>query len=134
MSKKDIIIELELGARPSVREIEVVNILVINKIPKKQVVFLCPNRTKDAKTPDITIDGSPWEIKSIEKLGKYTLDHAERAGLRQADNLIFDLRALPLPLEKKATNEIQREYLKRKNWRGLIVIVRYDGQCLTFTK
>lgn len=132
MSK--IIIEKELGALPIVTEMEVVDILVANKIPRRHVLFLRPNRTKGAKTPDITIDGVPWEIKSIDKLGKYTLDHAERAGLKQADNLIFDLRRLALSIEKKATKEIEREYMKRKNWRGLIIIVRYDGECLTFTK
>ena len=132
MSK--ITIELELGARPSEREIEVVNILVTNKIPKRQVVFLRPNRTKGAKTPDITIDGLPWEIKSIEKLGKYTLDHAERAGLRQADNLIFDLRQLKISLQEKTIREIQKEYLKRKTWKGLVVIIQPDDKCLTFSK
>ena len=132
MSK--ITIELELGARPSEREIEGVNILVTNKIPKRQVVFLRPNRTKGAKTPDITIDGLPWEIKSIEKLGKYTLDHAERAGLRQADNLIFDLRQLKISLQEKTIREIQKEYLKRKTWKGLVVIIRPDDKCLTFSK
>lgn len=119
---------------PTTAEIEVVDILVANNIPKRHVLFLKPNRTKGAKTPDLQIDGVAWEIKSIEKLGKYTLDHAERAGLRQADNLIFDLRMLALPLEKKATRAIHQEYLKRKNWKGLIVIVRLDGECLTFHK
>lgn len=129
-----VIIELELGARPNQQEIEVVNILVMNNIPKTSVKFLKPNRTKGRRTPDLLIDDMPWEIKSIEKLGKYTLDHAERAGLRQADNLIFDLRALSLPLEKKATNEIQREYLKRKNWKGLVIVLRLDAKCLIFKK
>ncbi len=128
------LIEKEWGAVPSTTEIEVVDILVANNIPKERIVFLRPNRAKGSKTPDIQIDGVYWEIKSIERLGKYTLDHAERAGLKQADNLIFDLRALSLPLEKKATNEIHREYLKRKNWKGLIVIVRFDGGCLIFNK
>ena len=131
---KKVIIEKEWGAIPSTTEIEVVDILVAHNIPKKRIVFLKPDRTRGAKTPDLQIDDAYWEIKSIEKLGKYTLDHAERAGLKQADNLIFDLRALSLPLEKKATNDIHREYLKRKNWKGLIVIVRLDGECLIFEK
>jgi len=130
----NITIKLELGARPSEREIEVVNILVINKIPRKQVVFLCPNRTKGAKTPDITIDGEPWEIKSIEKLGKYTLDHAERAGLRQADNLIFDFRKLSEPLENKVIKKVRSDFDRTKSWKGLVVIVRFNGECLTFRK
>jgi len=129
-----VVIEKEWGAVPSTTEIEVVDILVANKIAKQRIVFLKPNRVKGSKTPDLQIDDTYWEIKSIEKLGKYTLDHAERAGLKQADNLVFDLRRLSLALEKKATDEIYQEYLTRKNWKGLIVIVRFDGKCLTFSK
>lgn len=131
---KKVLIEKEWGAVPSTAEIEVVDILVAHAIAKERIVFLNPSRAKGSKTPDLQIDDAFWEIKSVEKLGKYTLDHAERAGLRQADNLIFDLRSLSLPLERKATNEIQREYLKRRGWRGLIVIVRFDGECLIFKK
>ncbi len=130
-----VLIEREFGARPSIVEMEVVDILVLHKIPKKSVLFLKPNRTKGSSTPDLLIDGVDyWEIKSIEKLGKYTLDHAERAGLKQAPNLVFDLRKLPVTLEKKATTEIEREYRKRKDWKGLVIIVRYDGKCLIFKK
>ena len=114
---------------------EVVDILVLHKIPKKSVMFLKPNRTKGSSTPDLLIDGVDfWEIKSIEKLGKYTLDHAERAGLKQAPNLVFDLRKLTVALEKKATTEIEREYRKRKDWKGLVIIVRYDEKVLIFKK
>lgn len=119
---------------PSVAEMEVVDILVLNKIPRKSIKFLKPNRAKGSKTPDLLIDGIFWEIKSIEKLGKYTLDHAERAGLKQADNLIFDFRRLTIALEKRATLEIEREFRRRRDWRGLIIIVRYDGRCLLFEK
>ncbi len=113
---------------------EVVDILVINNVPKQHVTFLKPSRVKGSKTADLLIDANYWEIKSIDKLGKYTLDHAERSGLKQADNLIFDLRKLSVPLEKKAARDIEREYRRRKNWKGLIVIVRFDGKCLTFSK
>jgi len=132
--KSTVLIVKEIGAVPSVAEIEVVDILVLCKIPKKSVKFLKPNRNKGSKTPDLQIDVAFWEIKSIERLGKYTLDHAERAGLKQADNLIFDLRKLTIALEKKATLEIEREFRKRKDWKGLMVIVRYDGKCLLFEK
>jgi hypothetical protein len=130
----DVVIEKELGAIPSASEIEIVDILVLNKIPKRRIIFLRPNRTKGSKTPDLRIDDLFWEIKSIERLGRYTLDHAERAGLRQADNLIFDLRKLPIPLERKATKDIEREFLRRTRWRGLIIVVRFGGECLLFKK
>lgn len=131
---KRVVIEKEWGAIPSTTEMEVVDILVTHSIAKRRIVFLRPSRTKGVRTPDLQIDDVFWEIKSIRKLGRYTLDHAERAGLRQADNLIFDLRALSQTLEKKATKEIHREYLKRKSWKGLILVVRSDGECLTFHK
>lgn len=135
MGKKQIRPELEAGARPNATEIEVVEILISEGIVKKCVMFLKPSRIKDDHTPDILMDEKVlWEIKSLEKFGKYTLEHALRQGLRQADNLIIDLRRLSIPLEKKATSKIKEEYLKRKNWKGLIVIVRYDGKCLTFSK
>lgn len=131
---KKVLIEKELGAMPSIIEMEVVDILVLNKIPKKSVKFLKPNRTKGSKTPDLLIDGVFWEIKSLEKLGKYTLEHTLRAGLKQADNLVVDLRKLTIVLEKKVTITIEKEFLKRKEWRGLVIIVRPDEKCLTFKK
>ncbi|MDR0979948.1 MAG: hypothetical protein LBM12_02225 [Candidatus Nomurabacteria bacterium] len=132
MSK--VVIEKELGAIPSKAEMEVVDILVLNNIVKKSVKFLKPNRVKGSKTPDLLMDGNYWEIKSIEKLGKYTLAHAERTGLEQADNLIFDLRKLAIKLEDKAAREIQKEFEKRKGWRGLLMIVRPGDKVLTFQK
>ena len=134
MVKPKVLIEKELGALPSVSEMEVVDILVINKIPKFSVKFLKPVRVKGQRTPDILIDSEPWEIKSIEKLGKYTLDHAERAGLKQADNLIFDFRKLREEQENKVIKKIKSDFERTKSWRGLVVIVRFNGQCLTFHK
>ena len=129
-----VLIEKELGARPSESEMEVVDILVINKIPKRHIKFLKPNRTKGSKTPDLLIDDVYWEIKSIDRLGKYTLDHAERAGLKQADNLIIDLRKLSEVLENKAINKVEKDFRMTKSWKGLVVVVRFNGECLTFEK
>jgi hypothetical protein len=129
-----VIIEKELGAIPSATEMEVVDIIVLNKIAKKHVKFLKPSRTKGAKTPDLLMDGAFWEIKSIEKLGKYTLDHAERTGLKQADNLIFDLRKLAVNLENKAISHLKKNFEIARTWRGLVIIIRSDEKCLTFHK
>jgi hypothetical protein len=56
MTKKDIIIELEIGARPSAAEIEVVEVLIAHGAAKESIKFLKPNRTKGAKTPDILME------------------------------------------------------------------------------
>ncbi len=133
-----ILIEREFGAMPSATEMEVVDILIVNKVPKKSVKFLKPNRMKGSCTPDLLIDGTDlWEIKSIEKLGKYTIEHALRTGLKQVGDggsLVLDLRKLSVALEKKAARTIESEFLKRKSWKGLVIIVRYDGKVLIFKK
>lgn len=136
--KNAILIEREFGAMPSITEMEVVDILIVNKIPKKTVKFLKPNRVKGSSTPDLLIDGTDlWEIKSIEKLGKYTIEHALRTGLKQVGDggsLVLDLRKLSVALEKKAAKTIENEFLKRKSWKSLVIIVRYDGKVLIFKK
>lgn len=134
MGKQKVVIEIELGARPSVAEMEVVDILVLNNIPKNHVTFLKPGRVKGTKTPDLLIDDMRWEIKSIEKVGKYTLDHALRSGLKQADNLVVDLRKLNETLENKVLTKLEKEFHLTKGWHGLIVVVRFNGRCLTFKK
>lgn len=129
-----ITIEKEVGALPSVSEMEIVDILVTSKIPNQRVVFLKPSRAKGSKTPDLLIDDLYWEIKSVERLGKYTLDHALRAGLRQSENLIIDLRKLNKAFETKALTKVEKEFNITRGWRGLIVVVRSGGDCLTFKK
>ena len=129
-----ITIELEIGARPSATELEVVEVLIAHGVAKESVKFLKPSRTKGAKTPDILMDGVLWEIKSLEKLGKYTIEHALRAGLKQANNLIIDLRSLDEPSENKSLKKLKDEFDRVKNWKGLVVIVRFNGECLTFKK
>ena len=134
MTKKDIIIELEIGARPSAAEIEVVEVLIAHGVARESIKFLKPSRVKGAKTPDILMDGVMWEIKSIEKLGKYTIEHTLRAGLKQASNLIIDLRSLNEPSENKSLKKLKGEFDRIKSWKGLVVIVRFNGECLTFHK
>lgn len=131
---KNVLIEKELGAVPSTAEIEVVDILVLNNIPKERIKFLKPSREKGSKTPDLLIDDLFWEIKSIEKLGKYTIAHALRSGLKQSNNLIIDLRKLGKQLEKKAIVILEKEFNMTKSWCGLIVIVRFEKKCLLFRK
>lgn len=134
MSTPKILIEKELGAIPSVAEMEVVDILVLNKIPKVCVKFLKPSRVEGMKTPDILIDEVPWEIKCIEKTGKYTLEHALRTGLKQANNLVVDLRKQGRISEDKTIIRLKSQFDRTRSWRGLIVVVRFNGECLIFKK
>lgn len=129
-----VVIEKELGAMPTKEEMEVVDILVLNRVPERFVRFLAPRRVRGSKNPDILVDGVVWEIKTIERLGRNTIEHAGRKGLKQASNLIFDLRRLNVVLERKAIARLRKNFEMVKDWRGLVVIVRPGGKCLLFRK
>lgn len=123
MGKKDITIELELGARPSATELEVVEVLVVHGVAKESIKFLKQSRTKGAKTPDTTIDGEPWEIKSPKSNGSRTMEHAVRSASKQAGNIIIDLRQSQLNTNR-AISQIKFHSLKRTNIKRLIVVTK----------
>lgn len=116
-----IIIEKELGAFPTVDEMEVVDILVINKFPKASVKFLKPSRID--KTPDILIDDTPWEIKSPKSNGSRTIEHAVRSASKQSENIVIDLRESKLNTNR-AVAQIKFHSVKRTNIRRLIVVTK----------
>jgi hypothetical protein len=96
------------------------------------VELLVPNQHKGSKTADIKMNGLEWEIKSPTKLGKYTIDHATRDGLRQSENLIFDLRRIR-NTGKRATIKLEKDFMAAKRWRRLIIITK-EQKVLTFEK
>lgn len=128
MSGSKIIIEKELGAIPSVAEMEVVDLLVINDIPNIRVLFLKPNQCKGIRTPDILIDSTPWEIKSPKSSGSRTIEHAIRSASRQSENIIIDIRHLPMDVTR-AISQIKFHSLKRTNIKKLVVIT-VDGNII----
>lgn len=136
MSK--VVIEKELGALPTLQELEVADILVRNNFVKQHILFLAPHRASGSKTPDIQIDYDvKWEIKTITKDGKYTLDHALRQGLRQSKYLVVDIRKLNIKLQEKYTEKINREYQITKSWRGGVIVLkerRGNVSALTLSK
>ncbi len=120
-----VVIEKELGATPTIIESEVVDILVQNGVVREHVLFLKPNRVVGSKTPDIQIDYDvKWEIKSITKDGKYTLEHSLRLGLSQSKNLVIDIRKLGGQVQSKYSHRIEMEYRKRKSWLGAIIVLK----------
>lgn len=118
-----LIIELEIGARPSTTELEVVEVLIAHGVAKESIKFLKPNRTKGAKTPDILMDGAPWEIKSPKSNGSRTMEHAVRSASSQAGNIIIDLRQSQLNTNR-AISQIKFHSLKRTTIKRLIVVTK----------
>jgi hypothetical protein len=117
------------GAKPNDDEIKAALFLIDRGL---NIKFLKASRIRGSKTPDFSINGVNWELKTPRKTGKYTLDHEERAGLKQSENLIFDLRRLK-NTGAKAKAKLLRDFKIVKKWRRLAIITK-EGELLTYDK
>jgi hypothetical protein len=104
-------------------EVATVNFLVACG---KQVELLVPSRQKGIKTPDILLDGQEWEIKSPKGIGKYTIQHAFKAGAKQADYIIFDIRRMRKKPEENIIAKIQKELDVSKTVKRVLVITKTE--------
>jgi len=85
------------------------------------VTVLPPSRVKNARTPDFLINDFPWEAKTLFKARRQTVQHAFKSALKQAPNIIFDLRFLRADAQT-AMRHILHEYNHNKNVRRLMIV------------
>ena len=122
-------ITTELGAEPTDNDLRCALFLIKRGFDVK---FLRANRQSGILTPDMEINGKTYEVKTPSKSKANTLDHAMKKGLKQAKNLIFDLRKLH-STGAKASRKLQREFQITHEWRELWIIT-VDKGLLTFKK
>ena len=79
----------EDGAEPEGHELNTALYLRKNGM---KITFLAPKNVTGVKTPDILIDGVPWEMKSPVSAGARSIEHAFRDAIKQSENILFDLR------------------------------------------
>ena len=91
------------------------------------VTFLVPNRNKNAKTPDIEMNGLIWEIKSPKGKSSRTIENNLRLALQQSPNTVLDLRRMDgrVPTNKYL-KEVERRFNDAKAIRHIIVITRQE--------
>ena len=119
----------EEGAEPTIDEVWAALFLIELGL---NVKFLRANRSSGGTTPDIEIDGIKWEIKTPRKSKENTLDHAMKKGLKQSENLVFDLRKLK-NTGIQANRKLKKEFDRTKKWKRLWVISK-EGRLLTYAK
>lgn len=92
------------------------------------ITFLVPNRRKGAKTPDITMNGLLWEIKSPKGKSSRTIENNLRAALWQSPYIIIDLRRMDgrVPTQKHLT-EVERQFNLSKSIKHIVVITRQEA-------
>ena len=96
------------------------------------VELIPPSQIKDVHTPDVLIDGVPWEMKSPTGNGKNTIQNIMHKASRQSGNVIIDLRRCERDKER-AENEILNALNDSKKIRK-VKIVTSDGEILDISK
>ncbi len=92
-----------------------------------------PSNVTGVKTPDLLISGIPWEMKSITKSNTKTIERSFGHGLKQAPNLIYDLRNLKTDEAEQAVRILQWCIKKFHHAKQLMVITK-DRQLLKLEK
>ena len=74
-------------------------------------------------TPDIWMDGEPWEMKSPRGRGNSVIKNNLQKAIRQSVNVIIDLRRVKRD-ELKCIREIKHEFTYSKRLSKIIVITK----------
>ncbi|MBQ9610153.1 MAG: hypothetical protein IJV15_12015 [Lachnospiraceae bacterium] len=98
--------------------------LDIELIPSSQV--------KGMRTPDISVNGILWEIKSPTGSGKNTLKHTLQNASHQSNNVIVDLRRCKLP-QDQAIKDLEQRFNLSKRIRRMKIITN-DEIIIDFKK
>ena len=87
---------------------------------KTDVVFLRPQH---ARTPDIDVNGTRWEIKSPLGNGKRTIDNNFSEARGQSKNIVMDLRRIKMH-QAKASARIRYYLSTPHHFKRVLVITK----------
>lgn len=96
------------------------------------VQLIPPLRMEGVRTPDITLQGMEWEIKSPIGGGKRTIMNTVQKAAHQSRNIIVDLRRCKLE-QKEAIKELETHFSLSKRIRRMKIITD-DEKILDFSK
>jgi hypothetical protein len=109
------------------------NGVVLQEHELKTVVFLNlkgfnvelikPSRKRGVRTPDLKMNGIKWEMKAPKGKGEYEIQQIFKRALRQAPNVIFDLRRSKLH-QAKAVAQIERNFKLDRRAKRVIIITK----------
>ena len=85
------------------------------------------------KTPDMMINGIPWEMKTFSRLHWRTIERSFRRALNQAPNVVYDLRSFPAHQEAAAIKMILKAYSLSRAAHRLMIITK-SGTLETYQK
>lgn len=109
---------LPKGNHPEPHELETVAVLISHGY---DISFITPVRIAGQKTPDITMAGHDWEMKTPMGHSKTTISNALKRGAKQSKYLIIDLRKTKIE-DSQAEKEIRTSMSKTKSLQRVIII------------
>ncbi|MDR1421568.1 MAG: hypothetical protein LBI64_01725 [Coriobacteriales bacterium] len=89
-------------------------------------------RVVNAKSADVLILGTVWEIKSPLGKGKRNIQHTLTDALKQSKCIVFDAKRSKLHMVK-ITNELQRQFRMTASMQRLLLI-RKDKTVVEFSR
>ena len=98
----------------------------------EDIELIPPSTIKGVRMPDIVMQGVPWEMKSPEGSGKYTLKNAVQNASHQSQNIIIDLRNSPIK-EPVALRKLMHYFNLSRRLKRMIVISK-KGEILDYSK
>lgn len=96
------------------------------------IQLIPPVQEKGLKTPDLTIDGVPWEMKAPIGNGKRTVQNTLIRAGKQSENIIIDLRRSKMP-ENQAIRDFEKEFFATKKLKQMKIITKKE-EILDFSK
>lgn len=75
------------------------------------------------RTPDFSISGTSWELKSPTGNGKRTVQRNLQAALKQAENIVYDARRSKMD-QTKVRRELKFLYKEVRKMKRLVIITK----------
>lgn len=116
MAEYRVIIPTDLKPSPAAYEISAATLLA--DYFNADVEFILRS---NLKTPDLTINGVEWELKSPTGSGKYNVEHQIKDAAKQSCNVVFDTTRSKIHMTK-LRHEVQYQFERIKPVKRLIII------------
>ena len=117
------------GVHLEKHEYETVKLLLMNG---HNVELIPTSQVKGMRTPDISIDGVLWEIKSPTGNSKHTMKHTLQNAAHQSNHVIVDLRRCKMSPDNAAKELAYHFNLSRRIRRMIIITI--DEKIIDFGK
>lgn len=92
-----------------------------------EVVFLKKSDVEHRKTPDILMDGVPWEMKAPIAPNARALDRNVRRALRQSSRIVIDARRIKKLPDSVVERELRKYAREMQSIKAMLMIDHHEN-------